>query len=60
MMSQPVVRDDKRTQAELGTIAMKKVVDFEISYYQERINDVARQMILSAIPAFNIGGLVAA
>jgi hypothetical protein len=60
MMNQPVVRDEKRTQAELATIAMKKTVEFEVSYYQERINDVARQMILSAIPAFNIGGLVKA
>ena len=60
MMNQPVVRDEKRTQAEMGTIAMKKSVEFEVSYYQERINDVARQLILSAVPSFTIGGLEAA
>lgn len=60
LMSQPALKDEKRTQPELGTIAMKKTVDFEVSYYQQRINDVARQTILSAIPSYDIGGLKAA
>ena len=46
----PVPRDEKRTQVELGTIAMKKVIDFDVNYYQIRVADVARQLILSAVP----------
>lgn len=49
----PTIRDEKRTQVELGIIAQKKSVEFEINYVQERINDVARQLILSAVPTFN-------
>lgn len=45
----PVIRDAKRTQAELLTIAMKKVVDFEISYNQSRVAVVAQQLIKQAI-----------
>jgi hypothetical protein len=45
IMNMPVVRDEKRTQAELTTIAMKKSVEFEVSYLQHRINNVARQII---------------
>lgn len=45
LMNMPIVRDEKRTQAELGILAMKKTVEFEVSYYQTRINDLARQLI---------------
>jgi hypothetical protein len=47
VMNVPVVHDEKRTQAELGILAMKKTITFEVSYYQSRINDVARQLIES-------------
>ena len=60
MGSIPVVRDEKRTQSELNAIAQKKTIDFEISYYQSRMNDVARTLILSAIPTFLPSGLAAA
>ncbi len=50
--SSPVPRDEKRTQSELNAIAQKKTIEFEISYYQSRMNDIARQLILSAIPSF--------
>lgn len=56
LMNSPVVRDEKRTQNELNVIAQKKSVEFEISYYQRRVNDMARQLILSAVPTFNPGG----
>lgn len=56
IMNMPAVRDEKRTQAELNAIAQKKSVVFEISYYQQRVNDVARQMILSAIPTYHVDG----
>lgn len=45
LMNLPIVRDEKRTQAELGILAMKKVIDFEVSYYQTRINNLARQAV---------------
>lgn len=52
LMNDPVMRDDKRTQSELGILAMKKTVDFEVSYYQTRINDIARQLIEQAIVTY--------
>jgi hypothetical protein len=52
IMNSPVVRDGKRKQEELKAVAMKKVIDLEISYYQTRAAAVARQLILSSIPSF--------
>lgn len=60
VMNSPVIVDEKRTQPELGAIAMKKSVTFDVCYYQERMNDVARQMILSAVPTYIVGSLAAA
>lgn len=54
IMNIPVMRDEKRTQSELGTIAMKKTIEYEISYHQARMNDIARKLITSAIPNFFI------
>jgi len=59
IMNIPVVRDEKRTQSEMGIIAMKKTIDFEISYLQQRMNDVAQQTIRKAVPSFFIGGVSA-
>lgn len=59
IMNVPVVRDEKRTQSELGTIAQKKTVEFEVSYVQERVNDVALQIIRSAAPSFTVDGRAA-
>ena len=55
IMNIPVVRDEKRTQAELGVIGMKKAIDFEVSYLMHRMNDIAVQIIKSAIPTFYLG-----
>jgi hypothetical protein len=44
----PIVRDEKRTQAELGILAMKKSVTWLVSYQQQAIRDQARLLILSA------------
>lgn len=52
LMNSPVLRDEKRTQRELNTLAMKKTVVFEVSYDQQRINDFAQQFIRDAIPNF--------
>lgn len=60
IMNMPVVRDEKRTQSELNAIAQKKSLTFEISYYQNRMNDIARQLILSAVPSFYPTDFVAA
>lgn len=53
IMNTPAFRDEKRTQVELGILAMKKTIEFDVSYYQTRIADVARQLILSATMGFN-------
>jgi hypothetical protein len=55
VMNMPLIRDEKRTQAEMRVLAMKKTIEFEISYYQNRIRDVALQLILACIPTYQIG-----
>lgn len=54
MMSMPVMQDEKRTQSELGTIAMKKKIVYEVSYYQNSARSIARQLILEAHATFII------
>lgn len=49
IMNMPVIRDTKRTQAEMTVIAMEKTIEFEINYYQTRLREIARQYILSAM-----------
>ena len=48
IMNMPVIRDEKMTQTEFGIIAMKKTIEFEVSYYQQNIRDVAVQYIREA------------
>lgn len=48
IMNMPVVQDAVRTQVELDARAMKKVIEFEISYYQRRVAQIARELIKSA------------
>lgn len=52
IMNVPIVRDEKRTQAELGTIAQKKTIEYQVSYYQTAARKIAQQFIVSAIPDF--------
>ena len=52
LMSVPIVKDEKRTQVELSMLAMKKTIDFEVSYYQNRVNGIARQYITRCVPTF--------
>lgn len=54
IMDAPVIRDVKRTQVEISAIAQKKSFEVEVSYYQQRIRNDARQLILSAIPTYII------
>jgi hypothetical protein len=46
------MRDEKISQNELGIIAQKKSIEFEVSYYQNSVRDIARQIIGQAIPTF--------
>jgi hypothetical protein len=55
IMNMPIVRDAKRTFAELQTIAMKKVIDFEVSYDQHYVDVTARKLIKSASVSFILG-----
>lgn len=50
IMNMPIVKDGKRGQTELVALAQQKIVEFEVSYYQSRMRDIARRLILSAIP----------
>lgn len=52
IMNVPIIRDEKKTQVELNAIAMKKTVEFQISYYQSAMRDITRQLILSAVPTY--------
>ncbi len=47
-MNSPIIRDDKRTQTELGIIAQKKTIMIEASYYQSTAYAIAQRLILSA------------
>ena len=52
LMDTPIVRDEKMPQVEIGVLAMKKTFSMKVSYYQTRVNDIARQLILSCVPDF--------
>ena len=45
LMNMPVIVDEKRTQTEMGVLAMKKTILYEVSYQQLSIRNIARQMI---------------
>lgn len=51
VMNIPVVQDERVTQNELNVIAMRKTIKFKVNYYQQRMRDVSRGLILSAIPS---------
>lgn len=55
VMNMPVLRDEKRAQAEITAIAMKKSVEIDASYYQATAAAIARRLILSAQLAVTIG-----
>jgi hypothetical protein len=38
----------------MSIIAQKKVITFDVNYYQQRARDIARQLILSAPVNFEI------
>lgn len=54
IMNMPVFRDEKKTQAELAILAMKKTAEFEISYFQSTARSVAQQIISQALVTFEV------
>lgn len=44
----PAIRDEKRTQAEIAAIAMKKTLNIVAWYYQSTADAIARRLLLSA------------
>lgn len=55
IMNMATVKDETLTQPELAVIAMKKVIEFEVSYHQGRARGVARKFIKSVIPTYTVG-----
>lgn len=49
-----MVQDERVTQNELNIIAMRKKIKFRVNYYQQRMRNVARQLITSAIPSIYV------
>lgn len=50
----PAIRDEKRTQAEIMAIAMKKCIEIQASYYLSTADALARRYILSASVTTNL------
>lgn len=51
----PVVQDERVPQNELNAIVQRKVITYEVNYYQQRTREIARGLILKAIPNIYIG-----
>ena len=52
IMAPAIPRDEKRTQAELGILAMKKTFDFQVSYLQIALPNVARKLIETVVTTY--------
>lgn len=50
IMNIPVVQDERVPQNELNVLAQRKTITFKVNYYQARVREVARKLILKAIP----------
>ena len=58
VLNSPFVMDQKEGQNELNTLAQKKRIVFEVSYNQSAVRNIARQLILTCVPAFYAGDLI--
>ncbi len=56
LMGIPVARDEKKTQVEMAVLAMKKTIQFTISYNQSAARNVARQLIESCFVNYQFSG----
>ncbi len=52
IMNRPIIRDEKRTQNELGVIAQKKVIEYDVSYIQGNIVNFTRKLIVTTVPTY--------
>jgi hypothetical protein len=52
----PALRDEKKTQRELQVLALKKSIDFNVSYLQTRILDIAIQFFKVLAVNYSVGG----
>lgn len=52
LMNMPVMVDQQREQVEISALAQKKTFTMQVSYYQTRVNNIARQLILEASSVF--------
>lgn len=50
VMNVPIVQDVLDNQNEFNILSMRKTVTFRVNYYQERIRDISRGLILKVIP----------
>ena len=48
IMNMPIPRDEKRIEPGLQAIAMKKTIDYDVSYVMARVAQVGRRLILEA------------
>ena len=49
IMNSPIPRDGRRGQTEISALAQKKVISFDVNYYQNRMAQLSRQLITDAI-----------
>lgn len=56
IMETPVIIDAKRPQSEINAVAIKKYIDFKISYYQSRQRGQIPRIIETVFTNFVIGG----
>ena len=54
-MNMPIVRDEKDTQTDFAILAQRKVIDFDVSYYQARMQQVAQELITAATFFMTVG-----
>jgi hypothetical protein len=59
IMNMPIPLDGKRAQPNLEALAMQKIIDFEVDYYQTRAAQVARQLIKEVLIQYVAGSLTA-
>lgn len=52
MVAPAAIVDEKRTQPALTVLAQKKILQFDVSYNQYQMRNVARQLILKVIETF--------
>jgi len=57
-MNSPTVIDGSRKEASLQAVGMQKFVLAEVSYFQSRVNNIARKLIQKVVPSYQVGGFV--